>query len=434
MTIPLCPYHPDETTQVEDESPDGVLCLGCGFPAIRCPKDTCKTSNRMQARFCRACGTALSRPAHAARKDELLARLWESSEFEPGVPAPVPLPTVADTITVLGELAGFLLAGTRGGRVFALNAFSPSVVCAQWKVPGAVLGFTEWDDPAAGNGRGGLAPGLVVTTTHGLFHFPYIVEEPHRSLWPENDRYVAPSLALGERLVAFPEIGGRVSPVALRFAEGAEPRPLELAALPPMAGPAPFREGGCVFLAQGAALVFESGAPDIGFSVQLGLRPDLLVPPTTSQLAIFYVYEEGGRRGVARLEPAGWTSYRLTPAEHPLLQVSAVSNKAVCIGTGNDLQVLSAHDGRLHWSRARDRSEDTLAHDLFPLQRVGGHLVFCSSGRDERLAVEVVPLDDTRFVPRQVMRPGTLDLPPLVVPGGVVTAGAGELQVLRPGR
>jgi hypothetical protein len=278
---------------------------------------------------------------------------------------------------------------------------------------------------------------VIVTTVSGLFHLPYVDGEPQGPLWPAGDRFVAPSLFCGERLIAFPEVGGRVTPASFEFETGgnnAVIRTLQLNAFSPISTPARFGEAGCVYLSQDQALVFEPGRPDCAYAVQLGLQPDVLVPPTATDGSIFYVYEEGARRGVARLAPGEWTSYTLLQAEHPLLQIVAVSKRALAIGTSRDLLLVSTGDARLLWSRARDRHQDTFAHDRYPLLRFGNHLLFCSAAPNDDVSIEVVPLSEREFGqgPREVLRPGTLQGMPFVVPGGLVVPGADELRILRP--
>lgn len=435
MTIAACPYHPDETTPSQDVARDGVLCLGCGFPALACPH--CGVANRFQANFCRACGKSLTRPLLTFAEKEVLAGLWEEAAGAINPPAKIPLPVVGDTITSMARAAGFLLVGTRGGRVFALNAFSPSLICVQAEVSGAVLGFLEWNGLPPESGRKGLAPGVIVTTVAGLFHLPFVDGKPQGPLWPVGDRFSAPSVFSGERLIAFPEVGGRVTPTALEFEAGRRDpvvRTLHLSVFPPISGPVRFGTEGCVFLSQDQALVFEPGAPDLAYAVELGLEPDLFVPPTAFDGAIFYVYQESSRRGVARLVPGEWTSYTLLRAEHPLLQVAAASKRALAIGTDRDLQLISSTDGHLIWSRALHAHQDTFSHDASPILRFGEHLLFSSTGANDVVTIDVVPLSEAGFNagPREVLRPGALEGMPFVIPGGLVVPGAGELQILRP--
>ncbi|MDB4949783.1 MAG: hypothetical protein JWM27_2432 [Gemmatimonadetes bacterium] len=440
MSVSACPYHPGEDTPpaTGPHRPAGTAELACGYPATSCA--SCETANRAEARFCRGCGVPQTPPDYTKLSERVLAGIWDDAvDGRTPEPYTIRLPEESGSVTAIGRAGGFLLVGTDQGEVISFNGFSPGNWCERVSLRGSVVGFSEWRGGYGNSIMGEVPPGVVVTTASGLFHLPFGMAEQSSPFWqPGNGRRLTVgSVAMGDRLLAFPSDVERTSPVlvCIRREGGSEAVSLEVSLALPMSAPITLGDGRVAFLGDGLAVIVEPDAPHPAVTVRLAYTPDPVALPSASETDLFYVYQKGDYRGVARLGMDDWTSYRVTAPDFATLQVVAISRKAICIGTGDDFALLSARDGTVLRSRRIHQNVDNFSHDRFPPLRVGEYLLVCTTSRKGQPYLEIVPLSATGFDSglHEVLRLESLEVAPVVVPGGVVVAGArgSGLTVLR---
>lgn len=433
-----CPYHESErwAPRPRAAGDPGLRTPPCGNPARLC--EHCGTANRSYATVCRHCGEPVDEPDGSELVRHVLQALWRGAAEGVASSRAISLPAAVGEPSLMAERLGFLVVGTRTGKLLLLNALAPDTVLHELTLPHPVVAANVEGVPDELY-RG--VPALLVTTERAVFRVNLLPEPTAVCLWeaPARGRCAGPAVSLREGALVFAEAENdhvQVDWVSLPSGEARS-----LGTFPGPFG-TPLRLDGdrAFFFSAGAGHLFNSAGMGEVRSVEFKLTPDVAYPPAYLKATdeVFLVYSRDREYGIARVPAAELGAWRCTEAVYQAVQVLPLDRRALCVASSADLEFLSPLTGARSWSLQANHHTDTLDMSRFPPVRAEGHLLVAARSRAPGSMLLCLPLsqDGLREGPRRL---GVVEhpvLPPLAVPAGVVCAefmgGAARLTLVQP--